>query len=165
MAWQRFNTELAATIALHSQPPQTAQKPERTRQSVPPDPNAILLTLAQAAHRLGMSEKTLRAHVKAKRIDYANAGHGKEREHIMFAPRYLDDFVATRYKNNRYNGSTEQTEKRAAEAIEREVREHVRQRAYNKARGTMTLNDAAVRYWQEAGQHQAGAANVLVDLE
>jgi integrase len=80
---------------------------------------------------------------------------------IKNSPYYHYDF---RYKGDRFNGSTEQTEKRAAEAVEREARERARRQVGAKARGTMTLDHAAGRYLQEVGQHQAGVENTKVDL-
>jgi pimeloyl-ACP methyl ester carboxylesterase len=69
-------------------------KPKRSRQPVLPDPDSLLLSLAQAARRLAMSTKTLRAHVEAGHIRYVNNGHGRERERMTFTLRDLEDFVA-----------------------------------------------------------------------
>jgi excisionase family DNA binding protein len=69
-------------------------RPKRSRQPVVTDPEPLLLTPAQAARRLGMSVKTLRAHVRTGDIRYVNVGRGKERERIMFAPHDLEGFIA-----------------------------------------------------------------------
>jgi hypothetical protein len=62
---------------------------------------------------------------------------------------------------HRFFGSTKQTTKREAEAVERVEREkakrhlaHVRASA-----GSVRLDDVAGRYWSEVGQHHAGARN------
>jgi len=62
---------------------------------------------------------------------------------------------------HRFFGSTKCTTKRKAEAIERSEREKAkRQIAQRRAAATsLKLDDIAGRYWQEVGQHHAGADN------
>ena len=61
----------------------------------------------------------------------------------------------------RFFGSTKCTNRREAEAVERTEREkakrHVEQT--HAARTSLRLDDVAGRYWQEVGQHHAGADN------
>jgi hypothetical protein len=84
---------------------------------------------------------------------------------MMFAPRDLKDFIAanTKYRGDRFCGSTRQTERRAAEAVEREERERAKV-ATKVATPGMSLDQAAQRYWQEVAQHQVGANNTKHDL-
>jgi integrase len=77
------------------------------------------------------------------------------------SPFYHFDF---QHRGHRFHGSTRQTERRAAEAVERAERERVKRQATAKAGDGMTLDHAAGRYWQEVGQHQAGAENTKIDL-
>jgi excisionase family DNA binding protein len=81
-------------------------RPKRSRQPVPPDPERLLLTLAEAARRLGMSVKTLRAHAHDGDIRYVNVGRGKERESMRFPPRDLEDFIAARSQTKAPQWST-----------------------------------------------------------
>ncbi len=67
----------------------------------------------------------------------------------------------------RFFGSTKATTKRQAEAVERDEREKARavvavERAASTSR---RLDDVAGRYWQEVGQHHAGAANTWKQIE
>jgi integrase len=62
---------------------------------------------------------------------------------------------------HRFYGSTKRTTKREAEAVERAEREKAK-RHVTQARAAATslkLDDVAGRYWQEIGQHHAGADN------
>ena len=77
------------------------------------------------------------------------------------SPFYHFDF---QYRGDRFCGSTQKTEKRAAEAIEREERERAKAAAKVATHGTMTLDHAAQRYWHEIAQHQVGADNTKHDL-
>ena len=61
----------------HLHPRHVAPKPAQAYE--PEVPVNLLLTPAQAARRLGMSEKTLRGHVRTGDIRYVNVGRGKER--------------------------------------------------------------------------------------
>jgi integrase len=62
---------------------------------------------------------------------------------------------------HRFFGSTKRTTRREAEAVERTEREkaerHVKQA--KAAATSLKLDDIAGRYWQEVGQHHAGAHN------
>lgn len=62
---------------------------------------------------------------------------------------------------HRFYGSTKRTIRREAEAVERAEREKAeRQVQQAKAAATsLRLDDVAGRYWQEIGQHHAGAGN------
>jgi integrase len=78
------------------------------------------------------------------------------------SPFYHFDF---QFRGDRFHGSTRQTERRTAEAVERTERERVKAAASaGTPAGAITLDHAAGRYWQEVGQHQAGAENTKVDL-
>jgi integrase len=78
------------------------------------------------------------------------------------SPYYHYDF---QWRGRRFYGSTERTERRAAEAVERAERERVKAAAATgAATGAMTLDHAAGRYWNEVGQHHAGADNTRRDL-
>ena len=64
-------------------------------------------------------------------------------------------------RGHRFFGSTKCTNKREAEAVERAEREKAK-RQIEQARAAATslrLDDVAGRYWQEVGQHHAGADN------
>jgi integrase len=62
---------------------------------------------------------------------------------------------------HRFYGSTKRTTKREAEAIEAIEREKARHRVaqIRAAATSLRLDDVAERYWQEIGQHHAGADN------
>src|SRR5690349_7756498 len=62
---------------------------------------------------------------------------------------------------HRFYGSTKVRTRREAEAVERAERKKAEQHvAQTKAAATsMHLNDVATRYWDEVGQHHAGADN------
>jgi integrase len=62
---------------------------------------------------------------------------------------------------HRFFGSTKVTTRREAEAVERAEREKAKQHlAQTKAvAASLRLDDVAGRYWQEVGQHHAGADN------
>ena len=51
-----------------------------------------LLTLKQAAHELGCSERTLREHMRAGSIRYIDVGHGQQRRAPRFEKADLEDF-------------------------------------------------------------------------
>ena len=64
-------------------------------------------------------------------------------------------------RGHRFYGSTKVTTRREAEAVERAEREKAK-RQIEQARAAATslrLDDIAGRYWQEIGQHHAGADN------
>jgi integrase len=62
---------------------------------------------------------------------------------------------------NRFFGSTKRTNRREAEAVERAERERAEHRVkqVRAAATSLRLDDVAGRYWQEVGQHHAGARN------
>jgi integrase len=62
---------------------------------------------------------------------------------------------------HRFFGSTKATTRREAEAVERAEREKAKQHVAQArtARTSIRLDDLAGRYWQEVGQHHAGAGN------
>src|SRR5262249_1649816 len=61
--------------------------------------------------------------------------------------------------DHRFHGSTKQTTRREAEAVERQEREKAKAlvKQLAAAKSSLRLDDVAERYWQEAGQHHAGA--------
>lgn len=79
------------------------------------------------------------------------------------SPFYHYDF---QWRGTRFHGSTKRTNRREAEAVERQERERVRQHAARSAAVTtsLRLDDVAGRYWQEVGQHHSGADNTWRDI-
>lgn len=65
-----------------------AGKPSQVHGSAAP----VLLTLQEAARRLGMCVPTLRAHVKAGAISYVSVGDGTQRVRRLFTPDDLEAF-------------------------------------------------------------------------
>jgi integrase len=74
------------------------------------------------------------------------------------SPFYQYDF---QWRGNRFHGSTKQTSKREAEKAERIERERVKEHAaqVEATSASVRLDDVAGRYWNEVGQHHAGADN------
>jgi integrase len=74
------------------------------------------------------------------------------------SPFYRYDFQVG---GHRFFGSTKCTTRREAEAVERTERERAKQHVAQAraARTSLRLDDVAGRYWQEVGQHHAGAGN------
>ena len=74
------------------------------------------------------------------------------------SPFYQYDF---QWRSHRFHGSTKQTSKREAEKAERveraRAKKHIAQA--NTAKASLRLDDVAGRYWNEVGQHHAGADN------
>jgi integrase len=68
---------------------------------------------------------------------------------------------------HRFYGSTKCTTRREAEAVERAEREKAKALVaqIEAARTSLRLDDIAGRYWDEIGQHHAGAANTELHLE
>jgi integrase len=72
----------------------------------------------------------------------------------------------------RFHGSTGKTEKRAAKEVERQAKEKARRQIEEEAKlaaqvdgsGPLTFDVAAGRYWNEVGQHHAGAETTFTDL-
>jgi len=62
-------------------------------------------------------------------------------------------------KGYRFHGSTKQTTRREAEAVERQEREKAKAlvKQLAAAQSSLRLDDVAERYWNEVGQHLAGA--------
>ena len=100
------------------------------------------LTFEQAAARLGVSERTLREHMRSGAVRYVDVGHGKVRRSPRFAPSDLEEFqeqtegaVMAVYKRGeiyyyefnhrgaRLRGSTGCTSKREAQEFERAKRQ------------------------------------------
>jgi integrase len=77
------------------------------------------------------------------------------------SPFYHYDF---QWRGRRVHGSTKRTDRREAQAVERTERERVKHTSASATSAGMTLDDAAGRYWHEAGQHHAGADNTERDL-
>ena len=70
---------------------------------------------------------------------------------ITASPYYQYEF---KFRGDKFRGTTRETERRAAEAFERRRRAEVKADfEARKAAPSMTLDAAAARYWQEAGQH------------
>jgi integrase len=64
-------------------------------------------------------------------------------------------------KGHRFHGSTKQTTRREAEAVERQEREKARAlvKQLAAAKSSLRLDDVAEGYWNEVGQHHVGADN------
>ena len=149
-----------------------------------PEPLPGLRTPREAAIRLRCSLKTLRGHMASGALRYIVIGHGTKRPRKLltdFRPSRLyhqpdpQGFAMSVYRDprspywqfdfqiggRRFHGSTKATSKRQAEQIERGERERAK-RLVAQARAATTslrLDDVAGRYWQEVGQHHAGADN------
>jgi excisionase family DNA binding protein len=87
--------------------------------ATPPFPTDGLKTPAQAARRLGVSNRTLRGLVTSGEVRYVNVGRGKQRERVMFTDSDLDDFIAnrTRQKAQQSCPSTSQRVRRFTTTI------------------------------------------------
>ncbi len=74
------------------------------------------------------------------------------------SPYWQFDF---QWRGRRFFGSTKATTRREAEAVERGEREKAKRQVAlrEQARTSLKLDDVAGRYWQEVGQHHAGAEN------
>src|SRR6266542_3699996 len=74
------------------------------------------------------------------------------------SPYYQFDFE---YRGHRFSGSTKRKARREAEAVERAEREKAKTRVeqVEAAKTSLRLDDVAQRYWEEIGQHHAGASN------
>ena len=73
---------------------------------------------------------------------------------------WLFDF---QHKRRRYHGSTATTNKRAAEAYERRIRDKIATGELGGV-GDMLLDEAAERYWREHGQNLSGSASLEKSL-
>jgi integrase len=73
------------------------------------------------------------------------------------SPYYHFDF---QWKGARFHGSTKRTDRREAQAVEKAEREQAKQSTSTSVvtGAGMTLDEAAGRFWHEAGQHDAGGA-------
>lgn len=79
------------------------------------------------------------------------------------SPFYHFDFE---YKRRRFHGSTGCTNKREAETFERVERDRAKQEVRRAAGGlSSSLDYVAGRYWNEVGQHHAGADTTWRDIE
>ena len=65
------------------------------------------------------------------------------------------------WRGNRFHGSTKCASRREAEKFERLERERVRKHVeqVRASEASLRLDDVAGRYWNEIGQHHAGADN------
>lgn len=80
------------------------------------------------------------------------------------AATYSYDFV---FRGHRFSGDTGQTQKRAADRVEESKRDEARRefRAGTPVNGTLTLEAAVKRYWDEVAQYQVNALTALTCLE
>ncbi len=80
------------------------------------------------------------------------------------SPYFQFDF---QWRGDRFHGSTKRTNRREAEAVERNEREAAKQRAATSsgAGTTLTIDQVAGRYWTEIGQHHACASSTWRDIE
>jgi integrase len=81
------------------------------------------------------------------------------------SPFYQYDF---RWRGHRFFGSTKVTDRREAEKVERTKRDEAKRIVAQEsaAKTSLRLDDVAGRYWQDVGQHHAGADNTerLLDM-
>jgi len=77
------------------------------------------------------------------------------------SPFYHYDF---QWRGTRFHSSTKRTDRREAQAVEKAERERLKHTTAPVTSAGMTLDDAAGRYWHEAGQHHANAENTERDL-
>jgi integrase len=77
------------------------------------------------------------------------------------SPFYHFDF---QWRGNRFHGSTKRTDRREAQAVEKAEKERVKHAVAPATGAGMSLDDAAGRYWHEAGQHHSGADDTERDL-
>ena len=78
------------------------------------------------------------------------------------SPFYHYDF---QWRGARFHGSTKRTDRREAQAVEKSERERVKRTAAPATSASMTLDNAAGRYWHEVGRHHSGADNTERDPE
>lgn len=80
------------------------------------------------------------------------------------SPYYQFDF---QWKGARFYGSTKCTNERAARAVEQAERHKAKReaKAAQAASTSLQLDDVAGRYWNEVGQHHAGAQDTWAGLE
>jgi integrase len=78
------------------------------------------------------------------------------------SPFYHFDF---QLKGNRFHGSTGCANKREAEAFERDERERAKKQVKQSSTVSAKLDYVAGRYWNEIGQHHAGADTTWRDIE
>jgi hypothetical protein len=77
------------------------------------EPEGQLLSLPKAAEHLGLSDKTLREHVRAGDIRYVLIGQGRKRKHRMFASEDLAEFVESRRRRDAKCQSTSPLSRRS----------------------------------------------------
>jgi len=79
------------------------------------------------------------------------------------SPYFHYDFQV---RGHRFHGSTKRTTRREAEKVEAAKREKAKRLVTQlaAAKTSLRLDDVADRYWQEVGQHHAGADNTEHDL-
>jgi integrase len=80
------------------------------------------------------------------------------------SPYWQFDF---RWRGHRFFGSTKTTTRRDAEAVERTELQKAKARvaAIKAAKTSLRLDDVAGRYWQEHGQHHAGADDTWYNVQ
>ena len=148
-----------------------------------------LMTMREAAAKLGCSVKTLKGHIACGALRYVIIGHGTKRPHKRITPADLNAFIEAQtrkdvacpstasprspywqfdfqWRGHRFHGSTKGTTRREAEKVEAAEREKAKRHVAQTeaARTSMRLDDIAGRYWQEHAQHLAGAANAEGNL-
>ncbi len=79
------------------------------------------------------------------------------------SPFYHFDF---RFKGDRFFGSTEETDRRRAETVEKGHKDRARaENKKGKHPGQMTFDEAAGRYWDEVARHKASSSEIESNLE
>jgi hypothetical protein len=147
-----------------------------------------LKTPEQAAEFLQCSPKQVHAHAKSGELRYVDIGRGSKRPRRRFTDADLIDFAERRsrretptcqstslkarpyyhfgfkMRGSRFFGSTRCSDRRQAEAVERSEREKAK--ALSKCDRDLphTYGEAAARFWNEVGQHNATADDTRRNL-
>ena len=148
--------------------------------SVPDDAQPELLTLAQAAAHLNITDEQVTAFVQDGTLPFINVGRGSKRPRYRFVRSDLDTFIEHRRQreaqcpstnpNSRrsthstsvtvvsdFMGPTGCTTRKKAEAFEavRHKKAVAEMEAMAKARASMLINDVCARLWDLGAQHDA----------
>src|SRR5262245_42492897 len=95
-----FGSDLIGYILFGLEPRQRQRTRKPCRPTLAPPPPDSLLTPAEAARMLRISEKTLHAHVAAGVVGDVSTGHGRKRQRIRFSRADLDNFIANQTRKD-----------------------------------------------------------------
>ena len=175
-----FHPLVIAAGSASVRPPKRDRAPQRA-----PEPNG-LLTIQQAAARLAMSERTLRQHIKTTATLKSSSSARERSVRTLASPpktlklsntlsiaRWNPSHVSlprqrlavTSSSTSGRRSSLFRLDQVQGPARSGSGRAHEREKAkrhVDRRRGggtSLRLDDVAGRYWQEVGQHHAGADN------